>query len=111
MSIARAMIFQDATLTPLSGPKVEVVAIAKRDLSAGERLDGIGKFMLFGVCENATTARKENLLPIGLAEDCVLTRDVPKDQAVTFDDVELPPGRLCDELWREQCERFADELR
>jgi len=111
MSVARAVIFNDATLTPLSGPKVEVVSIAKRDLAAGERLDGVGKFMLFGVCENATTARKENLLPIGLSEDCVLKRAVPKDQAVTFDDVELPPGRLCDELWREQCERFAEELR
>lgn len=111
MSVARAVIFNDATLTPLSGPKVEVVSIAKRDLAAGERLDGVGKFMLFGVCENATTARKECLLPIGLAEDCVLKRAVPKDQAVTFDDVELPPGRLCDELWREQCDRFAEELR
>jgi predicted homoserine dehydrogenase-like protein len=111
MSVARAVIFNDPTLTPLSGPKVEVVSIAKRDLAAGERLDGIGKFMLYGVCENATTARKENLLPIGLSEDCVLKRALPKDQAVTFDDVELPPGRLCDELWREQCERFAEELR
>jgi predicted homoserine dehydrogenase-like protein len=31
ISIARVAIFNDAPLTPLSGPKVEVVSMAKRD--------------------------------------------------------------------------------
>ena len=41
-TLARAALFQDATLTPLDGPKVEVVAEAKIDLKAGQKLDGLG---------------------------------------------------------------------
>ena len=33
-----------------------------------------------------------------------------KDAALTFDDVELPAGRLCDRLWREQMDRFFPEF-
>ena len=39
---------------------------------------------------------------MGLAEGCTLVRDVAKDTMLTFADVELPDGRLVDELWREQ---------
>ncbi len=39
---------------------------------------------------------------MGLSEGCILKRDVEEDYLITFDDVELPKGRLCDELWREQ---------
>ena len=52
--------------------------------------------------ENYTVSRKENLLPMGLAEDCRLKRAVAKDQAITYDDVEMPSGRLCDQLRKEQ---------
>jgi predicted homoserine dehydrogenase-like protein len=45
-----------------------------------------------------------------VAEGCKLIRDVPKDQAISYDDVELPPGRLCDRLRTEQAERFKPAL-
>ena len=48
----------------------------------------------------------ENLLPIGLARGCVLTRDLAQDSPITFDDVELPAGRLSDRLWDEQVQAF-----
>ena len=35
---------------------------------------------------------------MGLAEGCKLVRDIEKDQAISYDDVELPEGRLCDSL-------------
>ena len=108
-TIARAVDFGDATIAPAGAPQVEVVATAKRDLEAGEVLDGIGYYMTYGQCENTDTARRENLLPMGLALDCRLTRDVPKDDPLTFDDVERPEGRLCDALWDEQYETFASE--
>lgn len=106
ISIARVALFKDPVITPLNGPIVEVIATAKKDLRAGETLDGIGGFMMYGVCENSDIARKENLLPIGLAEGAKLKRNISKDQALTFDDVELPAGRLSDQLWQEQCELF-----
>lgn len=105
-TVARAVLFNDAALSPLAGPLVEVVATAKTDLQAGATLDGPGGYMSYGLAENASTARRQNLLPIGLAEGCRLRRALAKDEVLSFADVELPPGRLCDRLWREQLERF-----
>ncbi|MFZ3141748.1 NAD(P)H-dependent oxidoreductase [Polaromonas sp.] len=108
-TVARAALFADATLAPLGGPLVEVVATAKKDLLAGEQIDGLGGYMTYGLAENAPTARAQNLLPIGLAEGCTLKRALSRDAVLTFADVELPPGRLCDRLWREQMARFFPE--
>src|SRR5690606_7691250 len=92
------------------GPLVEVVATAKIDLKANTQLDGLGEYMTYGLCENYDTARKENLLPIGVANGCRLKNDIPKDQVITYDDVELPQGRLCDQLRMEQLKTFNPEL-
>ena len=106
-TVARAVLFCDATITPIGRPYVDVVAAAKIDLKKGQILDGLGHYMTYGLCENSDIVRKENLLPIGLAEGCKLKRDVEKDRVLTFDDVELPEGRLCDTLWKEQNEVFG----
>lgn len=106
-SIARAFIFNDASLAPEGKPTVEVVAIAKKDLKKGEKLDGIGGYACYGVAENHDISSKENLLPMGLIEDCVLVNDVAKDSPVTFADVKLPDSRLIDKLWKEQVEFFG----
>jgi predicted homoserine dehydrogenase-like protein len=106
-SIARVFHFQDAVMQPVAGPVVEVVAIAKRNLKAGEVLDGYGGYLSYGVCENYETARAENLLPIGLAEDVILKNDVPMDQALTFDDIVYPVDKLTYALYEEQLSLFA----
>ncbi|WP_226704812.1 NAD(P)H-dependent oxidoreductase [Microbulbifer elongatus] len=97
-TVARAALFQDAAVTPLAGPMVDVVATAKIDLKVGQVLDGIGWYMTYGQAENSDTVYEEKLLPMGLAEGCVLKRDIPKDTVLTYDDVTLPPGRLVDKL-------------
>jgi predicted homoserine dehydrogenase-like protein len=107
LSVARAVLFQDTVMAPLGGPRVEVVTTAKIDLTAGETLDGIGYYMTYGQCENAEQTQAQNLLPMGLAEGCRLKRDIAKDQVLTYDDVELPTGRLCDKLRAEQNAYFA----
>jgi len=107
LSVARAVLFQDAVLAPIGGLRVEVVATAKIDLKAGETVDGIGYYMSYGQCENADIAQAQNLLPMGLAEGCRLKRDIPKDQVLSYADVELPEGRLCDKLRAEQNAYFA----
>lgn len=105
-TIARAVIHSDPTVTPLAGPSCEVVTVAKRLLKAGERLDGVGGFCSYGLIENRAVAREIDALPIALSENCVLLRDIGKDEVVSFGDVKLPATRLSDELWREQCERW-----
>jgi predicted homoserine dehydrogenase-like protein len=105
-TIARAVIHADATVAPISGPSCEVVTVAKSDLKAGTRLDGVGGFCAYGLIDNHSVARTTNALPIALSEDCVLVRDIPKDGVVGFDDVKLPAKRLSDELWLEQQQRW-----
>ena len=79
-----------------------MLTVAKRDLKAGERLDGIGGYSTYGLVENFHTARAASALPIALSENCLVIRDVPKDQALTLADVVMPPGLLVEMLWREQ---------
>lgn len=105
-TIGRAVVHRDPTVAPLGGPVCEVVTIAKRDLKAGEQLDGVGGFCAYGLIENTAAARAMSALPIGLSEGCRLLRDVAKDSVVSFDAVELPAGRMIDILWREQNARW-----
>jgi len=105
-TLARAAIFHDAALTPQGPPRVDVVTTAKIDLKAGQKIDGMGWYMTYGQAENADVTFRERLLPMGVAEDCVLQRDVKKDQVLTYDDVTLPDGRLCDRLRSEQNKLF-----
>ncbi len=110
-TIARAVIHADPTVAPISGPSCEVVTVAKQDLKAGTRLDGVGGFCAYGLIDNHATARATNALPIALSEDCVLIRDIRKDAVVGFDDVKLPATRLSDELWMEQQQRWPTATR
>ena len=88
----------DPTVAPLAGPVCEVVAVAKRVLNAGERLDGIGGFCTYGLIENTAAARASAALPIALSEGCVLRRDVSKDGMLSLNDVEEPTrDRLMDD--------------
>ncbi|MBA2380348.1 MAG: Gfo/Idh/MocA family oxidoreductase [Blastocatellia bacterium] len=107
-TVARAVLFGDATLTPAGAPQVDVVATAKIDLKEGQELDGIGYYMTYGQAENSDVVHAEKLLPMGLAEGCRLKRDIAKDEVLTYADVEVPAGRLCDELRAEQDAFFMD---
>jgi predicted homoserine dehydrogenase-like protein len=106
-SVARAALFHDPTIAPRGAPACDTVSCAKRDLAAGERLDGMGGFTCYGLVERADVCLRENTLPIAISLDCTLKRAVAKDQPITYDDVELPAGRLVDRLRAEQVERFG----
>ncbi|WP_131106022.1 NAD(P)H-dependent oxidoreductase [Ornithinimicrobium sufpigmenti] len=98
-TVARAALLGDATIKPLPGPPhVDVVTVAKRDLKAGETLDALGGYTYYGECERASTVHQERLLPVGLAEGCVLTRDIAQDEVIGYADVTVPEGRLADRL-------------
>lgn len=100
ITIAEAVMDQAATIAPMSQPVVEVVAMAKRPLETGEALDGIGGFAAYG--EIDTIERATGCLPIGLAEDLTLSRDVPQDEPIPLDAVDLDEDALITRLWREQ---------
>lgn len=107
LTVARAVLFQDAALAPITGPVCGVITAAKRNLKAGEALDGIGGFTCYGLLENSEISQAEGLLPMGLSQGCRLRRGIPRDEVITYADVELPGSRLCDKLRAEQNAHFA----
>ena len=103
---ARAVLFGDATIAPLQAPTVEVITTAKRDLPAGTCIDGLGGYDTYGQAKRADITAAERLLPMGVAEACRLVRDIAADEVITYDDVELPEGRLVDELRARQAQEL-----
>ncbi len=108
-SIARVVLFNDELAPPLAGPTVEVCAVAKRDLKAGEILDEYGMYTTYGEAVDVAEMSSGRYLPEGLVEGCILTRDVGRDQVLTYADVKLPKGRLADRLRAEQYRHFRGE--
>lgn len=106
-TVARAVLFHDATTAPAAAPTVDVITIAKRDLEAGAVLDGVGGFTCYGTIDNAPLVREQNLLPMGLAEGCTTVRRLAKDTPISYADVKLPAGRTADRLRAEQNSTFA----
>ncbi|PIW30017.1 MAG: hypothetical protein COW30_03315 [Rhodospirillales bacterium CG15_BIG_FIL_POST_REV_8_21_14_020_66_15] len=66
----------------------DVVACAKRDLKAGEELDGEGGFTVWGKLMPAHDSLRTRALPIGLAQKVKLKRPVKEGAVVGWDDVE-----------------------
>ncbi len=108
-AIARVALFGDELAPPLGGPVVEVCAVAKRDLKAGEVLDEYGMYMTYGEAVNVDEMSARRYLPEGLVLGCRLKRDLAKDAVLSYEDVELPPGRLADQLRAEQYRHFRGE--
>jgi predicted homoserine dehydrogenase-like protein len=107
LSVARAVLFGDASIAPAGPPVCEVATIAKRDMEAGEELDGIGGYTCYGLIDNLDNTRRDNALPIGLAAGARLTRAVAQDEPIRDADVVLPAGRLVDKLRAEQAAHFG----
>jgi predicted homoserine dehydrogenase-like protein len=83
-----------------------VITTAKQDLPAGTRIDGLGGYDTYGQAERADITATERLLPMGVAEGCRLVRDIAADEVISYDDVELPEGRLVDELRTRQAQEL-----
>lgn len=84
-----------ASMAP-EGRYVDVLAVAKRDIPEGTRLDGIGGFDCYGLADAASTCAESGLLPLGLAESAVATRAISKDTPITYDMVALEDSWLAD---------------
>lgn len=105
LSAAEAVLYREPTVAPMGAPVAQTVAIAKRPLRAGEMLDGMGGFTLYG--EVDTAANAHGLLPAGLADGVRLVRDVPQDEPIPLDAVELDESRMAVRLWRRQLRMSA----
>jgi predicted homoserine dehydrogenase-like protein len=88
ISIANAVLRGVATGSP-TGFYGDVVATAKKDLTAGEFLDGEGGYTVWGKLVSAVTSVRNRLLPVALAHHVQLKNDVPKGRSVRWDDVAI----------------------
>lgn len=101
--IVQAVMDGCSLLEPVYGFRTNVFAYAKRDLKAGEKLDGIGGYACYGLIDNCAIDNGNEGhpgLPICLAEDIVLRRDITRDSPVLLSDVELPVSRCDFDLYR-----------
>lgn len=78
--------------TPSLQPRhwvAEVAAAAKRNLTPGDVIDGIGGSTVYGVIEDAAVFAEQGLTPLGLLAGARLLRAVPQGQLLTRADVEI----------------------
>ena len=85
----------------------DVAATAKRDLAAGETLDGEGGFTVYGKLLPARASLECGALPIGLAHGVALKRAVGAGDVVRWEDVELDANVDAVMARREMEARFA----
>ncbi|MCT9855767.1 NAD(P)H-dependent oxidoreductase [Priestia megaterium] len=89
LSVARAYFHKEATIAPWHGLQAETVAVAKKDLKPGDRLDGIGGYTVYGKLLTHNEASAVNALPIGLVDpNVVVTRSVKQGEIITYGDIE-----------------------
>ncbi len=110
-SIARVALFRDEIIVPKGELVVDVIAVAKTDLNVGDKIDSLGGFKSYGVCENAAEVIGKDYLPMGIAEGATLKRAVKKDQPLTYADVELASEGLAIELRANQDRHFTGKSR
>lgn len=103
LSVALAVLDHQPTIVPLGKPFAETVAVAKIDLKAGDMLDGIGGFTVYGTIQSAEEAKAQNSLPLGLVNrNTKLRVDVKKGAIIRYDMVTLDEGSLVYQLRKEQ---------
>jgi predicted homoserine dehydrogenase-like protein len=90
ITIAQAVITGHSSTAPLPTPVVDVIAIALRDLRAGETLDGMTGTTVRGVIVTACRPGPDAPLPFPLASGVKLANDVRSGSAVTYRDLTHP---------------------
>jgi len=86
ISVASCALRNEPTGAP-TGFRSDVVAIAKRALKAGEMLDGEGGFCVWGKQTPAEVSLERELLPLGLAHNVKLKRDIAEGEALRWSDI------------------------
>ena len=108
VSIASAVLRKEATGAP-TGFRGDVVTTAKKNLRAGDMLDGEGGYTVFGKLAPAHTSLARNALPLGLAHGAKVIRDVSKDQIVSWDDVVVDESEFAVQIRRQLEAEFRAE--
>ena len=83
-SVAEAVLLGERTITS-NAPNSEVVLVAKRDLTAGQKVEGIGGHDWYGTIMTRADAQAKNAVPMGVGEGGTVTKDIAKGSVITSD--------------------------
>ena len=109
ITIAKAVLNHDHAIVPLGAPISETVAVAKKDIKAGEKIDGIGGYCVRGVLETHADLVKNNNVPIGLVGgSSVAKRDIKDGTFLTYDDIEIDESTTVYRLRKLQDSTFGE---
>jgi len=98
--VAEAFLDNTSRLQPEFGFQTNVFAYAKKDLKMGDMLDGMGGYNCYGLIENQEENIREPGIPICLAEDVFLKKEIKKDQKIKLADVSFNSSDLKFDLYR-----------
>ena len=102
ITAVQEVVYGESTAHPMDHLTSECITIAKKDLKKGEILDAIGEYCYRASIDSHEVAKRENMLPIGLAKGAVLNCDVDKDEVITYDMVSLDDNSVLLQLRRLQ---------
>lgn len=107
LTIAKAFLYREATISPEKGYIAHTVAVAKRDLEPGEALSGIGSDTTYGVLVDAEICYKKAYVPIGLlVGDAKVKRRVSKGETLRFEDIVLDDRSELVKMFAEEHAKF-----
>ena len=106
ISVASAALRHEPTGAP-TGFRSDVAATAKRNLNAGEILDGEGGFCVWGKQTPAQLSLEQGYFPLGLAQNVKLKRDIAEGERLKWSDVEYNPNDIAVKVRREMEAAFA----
>jgi len=109
VSVANVVLRKEPTGSPIAFNS-DVIAVAKRDLAAGEILDGEGGFTVWGRQTPAEVSLRERFFPMGLAKGAKLTAPVIEGQCIRWQDVEVDESETCVRVRRELERQFGAEV-
>ncbi len=90
LTVAKAVIDREPTIIPIDGPVSECITVAKKDLKAGETIDGIGGYTTYGSIATAKETYEKGYVIYGLInKKARMLKDAKKGQLLTLDMVEL----------------------
>jgi predicted homoserine dehydrogenase-like protein len=89
LSCARAVLYGTSDMQPLDVPTSEVCAVAKKDLSVGERLDSIGEYTYRAWIMTVGEAVKAKAVPCGLIENGKVLKPIKKGDLLTRDNIAI----------------------
>jgi len=107
VSVASVVLDGEATGAPSFGPLAEVVCATRKPMKVGEMIDGEGGYAVYGTVVSGERARRERLVPMGLAYGLKLNHDVGVDHPIGEADVTWDESSFIWKLRREQEQLFS----